>query len=761
MNSVDMMGLKLLVASTPLVLFLVLPFLPASAQTNAPLNCSAEVERSRKAREYEAYIAPFDRWYSYLQNQEKPPLPVASTTDRATQIVQNLNRATDIKIITGTLEYLVGNNTFGGSNLTNYLVDRSQPNDRSALVTMLDITYQQVRNLSGGYSRLKVQGMMNLARAYRKLNLTDRALPVLLEATEYANGVWGNPLRAGLLSEIADIYIQWNQTGSAQQVLTQALRYSDMAAAEQTDPARKYASRWGIVNGYIALGQVDRAVELLQPVTDTGMLDVLYATAARGYVSQNNFDRATQAIGRIPSASAKAIAYTDLAVAYRDRNQIPLADRTFDTAVTTARSTTQPGDSTLESLATAYARAGGLESVERILETIPPENRGYVLMALAGEYDERNQPEKSSQAIDRLIALSSEVGDRLPLWTYTGFNQGYFRPALEIYRRTNPSADQYDSFVDLAVANGQMEIAAEAARSLPAAEIDRQNRLLQKVVVGYAKANQWESAVATVADITNEGNEPYKIATLAQIAAIARNRSQNDTSDRLFADTTQQASALTDRRQKVFALGIIARELHEAGLRQQAQNVVNQAIGAIGNSTDPTLYDGVLTLFVYAEQLDRAWQVGRAVPPSLQSQVNLLPLIQSSINARRFDIAVAAAKATPTPPQQARAFVNIANAQLVAQTTPPLAALALALQTAKTVPGNEQILIELPPDLDGYPRGTVEDTDDRGSLYEEIALLYAQSAQIQRGLEVAQLIQDSRNRDRIRQRVNCYHAGTS
>ncbi|MGB6167222.1 MAG: hypothetical protein WBF52_06510, partial [Geitlerinemataceae cyanobacterium] len=107
---------------------------------------------------------------------------------------------------------------------------------------------------------------------------------------------------------------------------------------------------------------------------------------------------------------------------------------------------------------------------------------------------------------------------------------------------------------------------------------------------------------------------------------------------------------------------------------------------------------------------------------------------------------------------QAYRKLNVADrpGQLLAEaTTPPLATIALALQTAKTVPGAEQQFIEL-PDLDGNSRGTVEETDDRGSLYEEIALLYAQSAQVQRGLEVAQLIQDTRNRDRIRQRVNCY-----
>jgi tetratricopeptide (TPR) repeat protein len=751
------MGLKILAAFTPIALFLVLPYLPAIAQTNAPINCPAEVAQTRKDQEYNTYVAPFDRWSSRLQNQDNPPLPVTPTATQATQIVQNLNRVTDIKILTGVLEYMVGNNTFAGSNLTNYLLDRSQPNDRAALVTMLETTYPNVRNLSSGYSRLKVQSLTNLAQAYQKLDVADRPLSLLFEATEYVNGVRGADLQANLLSNIAEIYIRWNQPGTAQQVLTQALRYSDMAATAQTDPARKYASRWGIVNAYIALGQVDRAVELLQPVNDTGMLDVLYSTAAREYISQNNFDRATQTIGRIPSASAKAIAYTDLAVAYRDRHQAPLADQTFETAVKTAASITAQGDSTLESIARTYARSGGLESVERILETIPPSNRGYVLMTLAGEYGKRNLAEKSSQTLDRLMALSSSVPDAIASWIYNGgISGGYFAITLEGLRRTNASADQYDSLVYSAIANGQIDIAAEAARSVETADIDHQNRLLQQVAVGYAKANQTDRALSVLPGITNEGNEPYPITTLAQIAAIERDRGQNAAADRLFARATQQAAALTNQQQKVFALGSIARQLHAAGLRQQAQSVLNQAIGAIGNSTDATLYEGLLTLFVRAEQLDRAWQVGQAIPKSLQSQVNLLELINSSINAGRFDIAVAAAKATPAPPQQARAFVNIAKAQLVGQTTPPSAALALALQTAKTVPGAEQILIELPPDLDGIPRGTVEDADDRGSLYEDIALLYAQSGQVQRGLEVAQLLQDTRNRDRIRQRVNCY-----
>ncbi|MGB7271729.1 MAG: hypothetical protein WBC69_00435 [Geitlerinemataceae cyanobacterium] len=749
------MRLKLLATSTPIALFFCLSFFPAIAQTNTPINCQSEVTQTRQDREYNTYIAPFDRWNSRLQNQNNPPLPVTPTTAQVTQLLQNLNRATDIKIITGTLEYLLGSNTFGGSNFTNYLIDRSQPDDRAALVTMVEKIDPHVRNLPSGYSRLKVQSLTNLAQAYRKLNVADRPGQLLAEATQNVNGVWDAELQANLLSQIAEVYIRSNQPGSAQQVLTQALRYSDAAATAQTDPARKYASRWGIVNAYIALSQVDRAVELLQPVTNPGMLDVLYSTAAREYIEQNNFDRATQTIDRIPGASAKAIAYTDLAVAYRRQNQVPLAESTFDTAVKTARSITTQGDVTLDSIARTYARSGGLESVERILETIPPSNRGYVLMTLAGEYGKRNQAQKSSQTLDRLMALSSSVPDAIASWLYSGISDGYYTIALEGLRRTNASADEYDSLVYSAIANGQMDIAAEAARSLGVADIDRQNRLLQKVAVGYAKADKPEQALSTLETITNDGSESYTITTLAQIAAIEYSRGQNAAADRLFARANQQAVALTDQQQKVFALGSIARHLHASGLRQQAQSVLNQAIGAIGSSTDFILYEGLLTSFVQAEQLDRAWQIGRAIPKSLQSQVSLFELINASINAGRFDIAVAAAKATPAPAQQARAFVNLAKAQLVQQTTPPLATIALALQTAKTVPGAEQQFIEL-PDLDGNSRGTVEETDDRGSLYEEIALLYAQSAQVQRGLEVAQLIQDTRNRDRIRQRMNCY-----
>ena len=747
------MPLKLLAASTPIALLLSLPFLPAISQTNTPLNCQAEVARVKQEKDYNTYVAPFDRWYSRLQNQNNPPLPVAQTATQATQIVQNLNRASDIKIITGTLEYMVGNNTFHSRNFTNYLLDRSQPTDRSALVTMVETTYPVVRNLSSGYSRLKVQSLVNLAQAYRTLNVTDRPAQLLFEATQNVNGVRGAELQANLLSEIAKVYIQWNQTPTAQQVLTQALAQSDKAAKDQTDPARKYASRWGIIDAYIQMGQVDRAVELLQPVTDPGMLEFLYYNAFGQYIAQNNFDRATQLITRLSSTSAKARAYTDLAVAYRRQNQTTLADSTFDTAVKTARSSTSEADSTLESIARTYARAGGLASVERIVDVISTGNRGFVLMTLAGEYGKRGQAEKSSQYIDRLLALSATEPDKILMWVY---NAGYYPEGLEVYRRVNASAEEYEFLISAAIANGQLDIAAEATRSFSASEIDRKNRLLQQIALAYIKANKPEQAFSTAQSITNDGNESYQILTLAQIAAIQRSQGQNSSADRLFARAIQQASALTDTRQKVFALGTIARELHASGLRQQAQSVVNQAIQAIGNLTDTTLYEGFLSLFVQAGQLDRAWQVGQAVPKSLQSKVYFFELINASFTAGRFDIAVAAAKVASPAAQQARAFVNIAKEQLIQQTTPPLAVLALALQTTQTVPGAEQILYELPPDLDGAPRGTVEDTDDRGSLYEEIALLYAQSGQVQQGLQVAQLIQDTRNRDRIRQRVNCY-----
>ncbi len=92
-------------------------------------------------------------------------------------------------------------------------------------------------------------------------------------------------------------------------------------------------------------------------------------------------------------------------------------------------------------------------------------------------------------------------------------------------------------------------------------------------------------------------------------------------------------------------------------------------------------------------------------------------------------------------------------AELYTQAEQPdqvLPVLARAFEVAKSIPGEESKFLQIREDL------VVEDTGDRGSVYEEIAVAYGRVGAFEQGQAVVQALQDSENRERAMARLNCY-----
>jgi hypothetical protein len=81
--------------------------------------------------------------------------------------------------------------------------------------------------------------------------------------------------------------------------------------------------------------------------------------------------------------------------------------------------------------------------------------------------------------------------------------------------------------------------------------------------------------------------------------------------------------------------------------------------------------------------------------------------------------------------------------------------LAQAFQIAQTIPGEESQTINV---RGGENPLSVEDEQDRGTLLAAIALKYAQIAQEQQSLQVAQALQDPAGRNALILRLRCYGA---
>jgi tetratricopeptide (TPR) repeat protein len=103
------------------------------------------------------------------------------------------------------------------------------------------------------------------------------------------------------------------------------------------------------------------------------------------------------------------------------------------------------------------------------------------------------------------------------------------------------------------------------------------------------------------------------------------------------------------------------------------------------------------------------------------------------------------------PENQARSLIALAQAWRAAnQPQRAIALLTTAFQVAKTVSDPEVKKLRVREDLE------VEDDNDRASLLEAIARLYAQVGEVNAALQVAQRIQDPKIREPLQQQVRCY-----
>ncbi len=204
--------------------------------------------------------------------------------------------------------------------------------------------------------------------------------------------------------------------------------------------------------------------------------------------------------------------------------------------------------------------------------------------------------------------------------------------------------------------------------------------------------------------------------TYAKVAAVLRQNGLTQQADTLVVQADRDIAAIVDATSKARAYAIVAREFQAAGFTQQANTNFDRMLQSLqGNSDEKAqqLLD-IIYLFSESKQVDLALKAFRAIPTDVTyTSVNAGGVINASLEAKRIDVAIAAAQAERMAETKTEALIRIAQWQLENQTPSQTAStLALAVQAAKTIADPEVRRVPI-YSVDGSQSGTDEDLYDQ------------------------------------------------
>jgi|GEM_PF-2578217 len=641
------------------------------------------------------------------------------------------------------------------STVVGRLIKQGQSKDREALVAMLDKMLELTQKINPNYSLNKTQAFIRIAQAYQKLGFTERPDNILGKAIESAKGIRGLELQANTYTDIAKAYLTIKQPKKAESLLTQALEFAKKHAVEDKEGDRSFRPLFPIAELYSQLGKFERTLELTKLTTTDEAKDGIYLILTQYHLKAKQLDKAAEYTQKITTENIKRQALVELMEAYAKGKQATAGNKLFAQVVELARNSKTQPDFALQSVISSYAKVGQPETASTAIQYISnPVLKKSSLLTIAGEYRKLGQTEKVKQTIEQIIKEAEGTqGSDISQWIATSdYSQESFT-ILKQLKIQNPDVYQY--IVEDAIRSENLDLALEVAEAIEAGESDRRNSLLLKVAIAYASAKQPQTALKVVKNIKNEGNLAYQVDALVKIASVLRKNGLTKQAVSAYNTAKEEVKAIKDSQYKAIGLAILAREENFQGQTKLANQLIQDAIKtAEGN-------DGVLqqisNLLIIAQQPELALPVNLALSEDGSFANQFSDIFRLSIQQGKDNIALEMVKITDLPQEKTSGLLQIARGQLNRQQkSKAIETLGDALKLAKTIPDPESKTIELPIDNDGVPRGTVDDTLDRASLFEDIAIVYSQAGQANQGLQVAKLIQNKEEKQRVSQRVKCY-----
>jgi hypothetical protein len=712
------------------------------------------------------------------QKQQDVELQINQVISMAEQnISESQNEQAIIQFNQAIAIAIAANNPRVTTNLLNRLVDHDpieyslvgraikkiEPSQKAQSIKLLTSLTRLTQSLSSGYSVLKTKTFTKIANFFRILEETQLALSSLEQALTASQFIKGAEFQTKALTPIAQEYLALQQTATAEGILVQSLQFAQQI--ETQNPFRRTLVLEPIAATYAQLGKTERALQLVPQIPEVFYRSRALFEVVKQLSKTNQLEAAQKVAQSIETPEYKARSLVEIALAFGKKNQEKQAAQTFAEALQ-AVSADSNAVYTQALLIQTYAKGGERDAAYTAAQQLQNvEQKAVTLGMIANEYSKAGQVQKADSIIKEIIPLT-QTPQALDSVGYlqnilaNSLNEKQYKLAFDLLKQTK-NADfmgrdnWFSQISEAAIKDGKLDLTLQIAQSLNKGDIEQRNRLLQKVAYAYARNKQMERAININQQISNSGNLPYQIQTLALISTASGKKSQ---SEQLLNQAINNARKLAPQ-QRALALTSVAQAFFQLGNQPQGKKFLREAIQLVLTEKDASVRDEnlrkIAEIFTAAKQYSAAFQVVQAM--STETRDYQLPDIARRTienGGEALDIANTLYKTAKTPENKTRGLTTIAEAYIRTQKMQSARqVLDLAFTAAKTIPNPESRVLT----FGNAPELTIVDDDsDRGSSLERIARLRAQASEYNQALVVAQAIQDKKIREQLMQELICY-----
>lgn len=558
----------------------------------------------------------------------------------------------------------------------------SQPSEKNQLLQVLDQLATRIERLRDPQSKI---GLMSaLSRYYQKLSSSDRATSVLTRAIQFSLNQPNTRLRAADLSLLLTTASELKQTPKIASLLSsiESAFKPLLPPASPTEDVTQVTIPLTLAQAYIDQ-QPAKALQLIDQVAKFVPINQQNPDIARLYLQLNREDKAKPYLntilkGYIPEDDPR---YAALVAVY-DNLKSPVAQQLFNKAWDSVQN---PSVESRGEFVIRYFEAGGNpDRIAKVLLTSSPELRVQYLLMVAGIYRQRNQPQKSDEALAQAGGLTP-IAQFVQAVQQLQNNQdgtsaiaqaielGYLPEASIAFRQLASlsviAANPYNT-ISLAQATNSLEAIEPTIQRLSKTNPMLRTDLLQQLAIAYAQKQNPNQATSIAAQIPLQDADLTRspqIETLTQIATILAQAGLQYPTQNVFALTLKSVQKISALHIRATAYGALARAYTKIGQREAAetarQNAVKWAkkIQVDPNTGITTNY--VLSLvsqqFLNQNQITAAWKTLQEIPQDAYKETNIDNLVISAIQFGQLNIAQQAAQLIYTY-QTPEAFSQIA-----------------------------------------------------------------------------------------------------
>ncbi|MBD0269420.1 MAG: hypothetical protein ICV77_14150 [Cyanobacteria bacterium Co-bin8] len=725
--------------------------------TPAALNCPAERQQPVDS----ALNVALEQAQQAVNNRQTYP-----AVQLMEYVLQGIRVMEDSPGKADLLQRLVGSLTedFAYAGPLERLVQIAPQENADAVLEVLPLALEATRTLGSGYSAAKTRTFVALAHYYTQLGRPDQGSQILTEALAASNAIQGATFQAPALRDIAAAYINAGQVDLALPLLARSQTAAQAMPA--SNPYQRAAELEQIAALYAQANQLNQALQTVRLVELPDYPSNALLMVVDQYSEAGQTDRALAVLPAFKQPEQKALALATIA-GRLTAQQPEQSAQLYAEAIAAAKSA-QNATQVMVSVAVRYATTGGLVAIadETLLTITDPLVKAPALGAIALQYGKVGQDDLAAA---RLTQATETLGAIPEDWSRNRTRQqlidqaaqlGRYDYALQIVNTIQPGedvpfdrADALTLLAERALAEGRYDAALQVTEQIPPTFVSSRNHLFLQIAAGFVNSGQLDRAL----EVANQENPDtgFRPRTLAVIASQVRPPEQ---AALLFAQAAQLANTIDSVYVRIEVLGAIAKAHLDAGQSVPSTQLLNQAIAASQEVSDASGRSSSLRAIaehlIFANHYLAAIQVAEAIPEESERLAKLNEAMEKAIAVRDVATVLTVLERLEEPILKTR--WQIAAADTFSQLDQPNSAaevLNQALQTARTIPGEEAQTITLPGE-ENPP--IVDDEQDRGSFLSAIALKYAQLGQVSQAQQIAQSLESPALQQQLRQQISCY-----